>query len=162
MQMDNIEAFWQHARLVTSKSNVPYDSSTQFGGTWCNKGATRKWSGRILQQGMDLHGFGRWSFVRIHGNNGRKVLVVTIYQASCKASIRTIGSKTAFRQEGHLIRQSGDTKLDPQKRFINNLDVFLPCITASHCCRKWNTPHEGLQWKSRRLIQGLEDSIVNK
>ena len=117
-----MDDFWQHARLVTSTSNVPCDSFTQFGGT-CT-GVTGKWSGRISEQGMDSHGLGRWSFVKIHGKNGRAVLIATIYQA-CKASISTIGSKTAYAQQWHLIRQTGDQKPDPRKRFISDLDAFL-------------------------------------
>ena len=50
--------------------------------------------------------------------------MVTAYQ-SYKASIRTIGSKTAFAQQWHLIRQADDTKPDPRKRFIKDQDKFL-------------------------------------
>jgi hypothetical protein len=80
-----------------------------------------------MEQGMDSHSLGRWSYVRINGKNGREVLIAAVYQA-CKASIGTIGSKTAFAQQWHLIRQSGDQNPDPRKRFISDLDTFLaPC-----------------------------------
>lgn len=55
-----LDDFWQHTRLITSTSNVSLDSYTQFGGT-CT-GVTGKWTGRIVQQGMDSHGLGRWSY----------------------------------------------------------------------------------------------------
>ena len=58
---------------------------------------TGKWSGQIIEQGMDSHGLGQWRYIRIYGKNGREVLMVTAYQA-CKASIGTIGSKTEFAQ----------------------------------------------------------------
>ena len=115
--------FWQQARLVTSTSNVWCDLFTQFGGT-CT-GVTGKWPGRILEEGMDSQGLSRWSYIRIHGKNGREVLMVPAYQA-CKASIGTTGSKTAFAQQWHLIHhQTGDTKPDHRKRFIQDLDAFL-------------------------------------
>jgi hypothetical protein len=114
--------FWQHSRLITSTSNVSSESFTKFGGT-CT-GVTGKWSGRISAQGIDSHGLGRWSYALIHGKNGREVLIATAYQA-CKASIGTSGSKTAYSQQWHLIRQSGDLKPDPHKRFITDLDAFL-------------------------------------
>ena len=63
-----MDDFWQHTRLVTSTSNVKCDLFTQFGGT-CT-GVTGKWSGRILEQGRDSHGLGRWSYIRLHGKNG--------------------------------------------------------------------------------------------
>jgi hypothetical protein len=117
-----MDDFWQHTRLITSTSSIASDTYTQFGGT-CT-GVTGKWSGRISEQGMDSHGLGRWSYVSITGKNGRQVLITTVYQA-CKASISTIGSKTAYAQQWHLIRQEGDRMPDPRKRFIQDLDAFL-------------------------------------
>jgi hypothetical protein len=117
-----LDNFWQHSRLIASTSNVSSESFTQFRGT-CT-GVTGKWSGRISAQGMDSHGLGRWSYALIHGKNGREVLIATAHQA-CKASIGTIGSKTACSQQWHLMRQSGDLKPDPRKRFFTDLDAFL-------------------------------------
>jgi hypothetical protein len=81
------------------------DSFAQFGGT-CT-GVAGKWSGRMLQQGMDSHGLGWWSHMSINGKSGGRVLIVTACQA-CKASIATVGPKTAYAQQWHLLRQAGN------------------------------------------------------
>ena len=108
-----MDDFWQRARLVTSTSNVQCDPFTHFGGT-CTGGVIQKWSSRILEQGMDSHSLGRWmECVRTHGKSRKVVLIVTAYQV-CKASISIIGSKTAFAQQLHLLRQRGDNKPEPQ------------------------------------------------
>ena len=73
---------------------------------------------------MDSHGLGHWSYIRIHGKNGREIIIVKAYQA-CKASIGTIGSKTAYAQQWHLLQQAGDTKPDPRKIFIKGLTDSL-------------------------------------
>ena len=85
-----MDDFWDHTRLVTLTSNVTCDSFTQFGST-C-PGITGKWSGRILEQGMDSHGLGRWSYVRLHGKNGREIIIVRVYQA-CQALSGPSGQK---------------------------------------------------------------------
>ena len=73
----------------------------------------------------------RYEFME-SGKNSREVLIVTAY-LTCKESIGAISSKTAFAQQWHfLMRQSGDTKPDPMKRFITDLDAFLvPHHTAA-------------------------------
>ena len=150
-----MDDFWQHSRLITSTSNVASDSFTQYGGT-CT-GVTGKWSGRIREQGMDTHGLGRWSHVQIFGKNGREVLIVTAYQA-CKASISTIGSKTAYAQQRHLLRQAGDPTPNPRKRFIADLDEFL----APHHARGTEILLMGdFNETLGDSLQGL-DSIINK
>ena len=117
--MDN---FWDHSRLVTSTSNAPSASYTQYGGT-CT-GVTGKWSGRVKQHGMDPHGLGRWSYTTITGKHGHDVLVVTAYQV-CKQSINSVGAQSSYAQQWHLLRQSGDPNPNPRKRFIQDLDTFL-------------------------------------
>jgi hypothetical protein len=150
-----LDDFWQHARLITSTSDIPCESFTQYGGT-CT-GVTGKWSGRILDQGMDSHGLGRWSYVRIHGKNGREVLIATVYQA-CKAHYDSIGPNTAYAQQWHLLRQSGDTKPNPRKRFITDLDAFLaPHHAAGTEILLMGDFNETLG----DSLQGL-DSIINK
>ena len=125
-----MDDFWQHARLVTSASSYVQCNlfTAQFSST-CT-GVTGRWSGRILDQGMDSHGLGWWSYVWcIHWKNRRKVLLITItaYKA-CSQGLQfgSIGSKTTYAQQWHLLRQAEDTKPDPsRKRFIKDLDAFL-------------------------------------
>ena len=140
-----------HTPDLSSTSNVPCDSFTQFSST-CTV-VTGKWSGWILKQGMDSHGFGCWINVWNHWKNGWEVSIVAVFQGWYKASSGTIASKTVFAQQWHLTRQSGDIRPDPRKWFITDLDAFLP--TATLHSRDWNTPHHGwLQRNSRRLVAG--------
>ena len=112
-----MDDFWDHTILVTLTSNITCDLFTQFGGT-CT-GITGKWSGRILEQGMDSYGLGRWSYVRLHGKNGREIIIVTAYQA-CKASIRTIGRKLPMHEFITGLTPPPKKSLSAQKRVLEN------------------------------------------
>ena len=43
----------------------------------------------------------------------KEVVIGKVHQVSCKAPIGTIESQTAFVQQWYILRQAGDTKLDP-------------------------------------------------
>jgi hypothetical protein len=110
-----------------------------------------------MQQGMDSHGLGCGSYVKISGKNGREVLITTVYQA-CKASISTIGSKTAYAQQWHLLRQAGNPKPDRRKSFIIDLDNFL---STHHAAGTEILLMGDFNETLGDSIQGL-DAIINK
>jgi hypothetical protein len=110
-----LDNFWQHSRLITSTSDIRSELALQSGGT-CT-GVTGKWPGRIASQGMDAHGFGRWSYVTITGKNGRKVLVTTVYQ-TCKTRIAVAGAKTAYDSSGTYCANKATRNLTRASNFI--------------------------------------------
>jgi hypothetical protein len=123
-----VKDFYPHSRLIGSTSDGPSQGTVQYGGT-CTV-VTGKWTGRIESSGSDLHGLGRWSWIRINGKNGRKVTIVTVYQV-CNQSISTAGAKTAYAQQWHLLRQTGEKYSNPRKSFCNDLDAFLTPLQAA-------------------------------
>ena len=96
-----LKDFWPHSKLIGSTSDIPSTEVTQYGGT-CTV-VTDKWTGRIEDSGSDPNGLGRWSYVRLNGRNGRRVLLLTVYQV-CKQSVNTAGGMTAFTQQWNLLQ----------------------------------------------------------
>jgi hypothetical protein len=82
---------------------------------------TQQYCGRYQNSGSDPHGLGCWSFIRLHGKDGKSITIVTAYRVCIKAHIGKPGTSTAFHQEWHLLRLSGSTNPDPRRSFITDL-----------------------------------------
>ncbi len=92
-----------NARIITSTSNTPWKSSWKPGGTLtCVAGNT---IGRILEQGVDPHGLGRWTYIRLMGRNKK---IVTIFGAYCVPINSSPGASTAYFQQRLLLMTMQD------------------------------------------------------
>ena len=119
----------RHHRLITSCSKANARHIFLPGGTATI--VANSWTGRIAESGEDPHGMGRWSFVRTKGKTAQRLLILTVYQV-CKQTIRTAGGTTAFSQQWHHIRASGNESPDPRKQFSIDLSLFLDQFPADH------------------------------
>jgi hypothetical protein len=115
---DISQEFYGNSILATSTSTRPTRTAYQPGGT-CT-GISQELCGRYQASGSDPHGLGRWSYIQMTGKHGRSLIVITAYRV-CEANISTIGASTTCHQQWHLLRQKGDTKPQPRKRFITDL-----------------------------------------
>jgi hypothetical protein len=111
------EFFGTHI-LATSTSKLRANTPYKPGGTCM--GVANSMSGRYESSGSDPHGLGRWSYVQLHGKNGKSAVVITVYQV-CDAHIGSAGASTAFHQQWYLSRMEGDLTPNPRKRFITDL-----------------------------------------
>jgi hypothetical protein len=98
----------KHAKISTSSSIKRTTTAKQPGGTLTI--GVDNFTGRIYKTGRDEH-FGRWSFFKINGRNGRSIVLVTAYQV-CNQPVDTAGLTTACKQQ-HLI-------LDEQQRLVTH------------------------------------------
>ena len=113
--------YWNQTRLVTSCSSIQASHRYLPGGSAIL--ATGNLTGRILATFTD-DALGRWSSIRIRGNQGVHVLIVTAYMV-CKTSISSTGPTTAFRQQYSILRAQGIQNPNPRQQFINDLSSFL-------------------------------------
>ena len=120
-------------RLITSASNDPTSRpSYQPGGT-CT-GVTNKLSGRIIEEGNDPSGLGRWSYYCLEGkstgNNKkgvpipRRIYVVTAYCVAQTDSAKP-GHDTAFMQQKRLLTLKGIENPKPRKQWTDDLTLQL-------------------------------------
>jgi hypothetical protein len=114
--------FYQPGMLATSTNQLASSSSCKPGGTIT--GITNNLCGRFQSSGSDPHGLGRWSFIRLYGQGGTSLVVVTAYRV-CNASIGSSGLSTAFHQQWHLLRTAGDLNPNPRKQFITDLIIEI-------------------------------------
>jgi hypothetical protein len=153
----------RHHRLITSCSKANAAHSFLPGGTATI--VANNWTGRISDSGEDPHGMGRWSFVRTKGKTAQKLLVVTVYQV-CKQSIRTAGDTTAFSQQWHHLRASGNESPDPRKQFSCDLSNFLDQFPSDHIIiagdlNSWlRDPHDDKRFGELVLKHRLQDILV--
>jgi hypothetical protein len=110
--------FYGTSLLSTSTSSLRSNRNCKPGGT-CT-GLTQQYCGRYQNSGSDPHGLGRWSFIRLHGKDGKSINIVTAYRV-CRLTIGKTDTSTAFHQEWHLLRLSGDPHPDPRRSFITDL-----------------------------------------
>jgi len=88
----SLRKVWKHTALSTSSTKADFQSEIQPGGTITL--ACGHWTLRVLQKGVDPFGLGRWSYLTLRGNQGRKILVITAYRV-CRQSIQSVGPKTS-------------------------------------------------------------------
>ena len=80
-------------------------------------------TGRISSTEADDE-LGRWNHVRIKGNQGIHVSIITAYRV-CKTSISTTGPTTAFRQQYSILRARGIIQPNPRMQFLTDLQAFI-------------------------------------
>ena len=114
--------FYGSSLLATSTSSLRSNGNYKPGGT-CT-GLTQAYCGRYQTSGSDPHGLGRWSYIRLNGKQDKSLVVVTAYRV-CQGNIGAAGTSTAFHQEWHLLRLSGNPKPNPRQSFIQDLSVEI-------------------------------------
>jgi hypothetical protein len=67
--------------------------------------AVDNFTGHISSSGCDSK-YGRWSYFQTRGQNGRSVMVVTIYQV-CNQPVASTGSSTACKQQHTILDEDG-------------------------------------------------------
>lgn len=119
---------WQHSVSVTSRSPEDFLSQYQPGGTTtiiCNN-----WTSRVITKGGDPLGLGKWSFVTLRGRGGKKITIITAYNASYNT-----GDTTNFRQQQHTLTQlhiqnNQRVKALPCRQFILDLQAWLESLIS--------------------------------
>jgi hypothetical protein len=101
-----VTSVFRHAKLSTSSSIKRTKTPKLPGGTLTI--AVDDFTGRIFETGRD-ETYGRWSFFKASGRNGRSIVIVTVYQV-CDQAVASTGDTTACKQQ-HVI-------LDEQHRLI--------------------------------------------
>ena len=115
------QKYWPQVRIVTSCSSVRAAHQYLPGGTATL--ITGNLTGRIVHTESDKD-LGRWNHVRIRGNQGVFVSIITAYMV-CKSSISTTGPTTAFRQQYSILRARGITNPNPRQQFITDFQEFI-------------------------------------
>jgi exonuclease III len=83
---------------------------------------TDDYVGRVVETGSDKD-MGRWSYIRMLGQHGRQIVVVSAYQV-CNQQGNQAGDRTAYAQQKSILcRQGRDTS--PRKAFFDDLDDQL-------------------------------------
>ncbi len=115
---DAANAVFGTARIITSSSETAWEGSWKPGGTMMC--VVEDSIGRILEEGQDIWGLGRWTRIRMIGQGGKFLVVYGAYRVPVN---NDPGPSTAqFQQQLLLMAMknlSGST--DPRKRFIDDL-----------------------------------------
>jgi hypothetical protein len=98
-----VKSVFRHTKLSTSSSTKRTTSAKLPGGTLTI--AVDNFTGRVSGTGRD-HKYGRWSFFKTRGRNGRTIIVVTIYQV-CQQTVASAGISTACQQQHTLLDEDG-------------------------------------------------------
>jgi hypothetical protein len=103
-----VTSVFSHAKLITSSSTKRTVTAHQPGGSLTVR--VDNFTGRIFESGKDKE-FGRWSYFKTSGRNGRQLVIATVYQV-CDQPVASTGDTTACKQQ-HLI-------LNDQKRLTTH------------------------------------------
>jgi hypothetical protein len=101
-----ITSVFRHAKVSTSSSIKRTKTSKLPGGSLTI--GVDDFTGRIFETDRDEI-YGRWSYFKASGRNGRSIVIVTVYQV-CDQSVASTGDTTACKQQ-HVI-------LDEQHRLL--------------------------------------------
>jgi hypothetical protein len=75
------------------------------------------WTSRVIEEGVDPFGLGRWSYVVLRGKGSIKILLITLYRV-CQQTVNTVGPKTSTAQQFRVLSE--------QFREANQLDDPIP------------------------------------
>jgi exonuclease III len=117
---DRFRKVYHHIRMATISSKITYRTHYQPGGTMSV--VTDDYVGRVTGSGSDSE-MGRWSYHRLLGKHGRKIIVISVYQV-CNQQASTVGDRTAFAQQLSLLRRNGKD-CSPRKSFYDDLDIQI-------------------------------------
>jgi hypothetical protein len=120
---------FQHYSVATSSSSIPSASLFKPGGTL--NLVHDDLVGRISSKGSDH--LGRWSYHKLLGHSGKIINIVTAYQV-CKRTTNAVTpdeGMTAYVQQERMLREAGNTNINPRKHFCKDLIVFLKQLRAN-------------------------------
>jgi hypothetical protein len=114
-------------QITTSTSSSDDTNLTDYqpGGTLT--GVVGKWTGRVNNRIQDLSGMGRWSGIRMRGNNDTFTSIITVYRPNKD----TTGIITCYQQQWRLMRNNGVAKPEPRQQLLNDLSTELKRIQTS-------------------------------
>lgn len=113
--------FFSYGRLAISESQLQFPTSYIPGGTCI--GVNDKWTTRVIEQGADPSGQGRWSYVKI-GGQAIDVMLISAYRV-CQKAGATVGPLTAYLQQWTMSREEGNQNPDPRHNVITDLLQFI-------------------------------------
>ena len=95
------------------------------------------WTSRIIEKGSDPYGMGRWSYVILRGQDGKRILLVTVYRVCIQATSST-GPTTSTSQQFRFLSQEFRAAeviedLQPRKQFIVDLQAWLEYQNKAGC-----------------------------
>jgi hypothetical protein len=99
----SVQSVFRHSKLITSSSTKRSSSARLPGGTLTI--AVNNFTGRISGSGRNTK-YGRWSYFKTRGRNGRTIVVATVYQV-CDTAVASAGSTTACIQQHTLLDEAG-------------------------------------------------------
>jgi len=128
-----LKKIWKHSKTATSHTLDDFQVENQPGGTVTI--AYNHWTSRVIEDGVDPYGLGRWSYLVLRGKGGIKLLLVTAYRV-CKQTIQSAGYKTStaqqFRHLSARFREANHTHDPiPRHQFIVDLQAWLEHRIAS-------------------------------
>jgi hypothetical protein len=100
----SVKSVFRHAKLSTSSSIKRTTSAKLPGGTLMI--AVNNFTGRISETGRDSK-YGRWSYFKTRGRNGRTIVIVTIYYQVCDQAVSSAGNITACLQQHTILDEDG-------------------------------------------------------
>eukprot|EP00957_Ditylum_brightwellii_P135768 10354486-Ditylum_brightwellii.AAC.1 len=74
--------------------------------------------GRIIDNGTDESGLGRWSYVKLAGRNNRQLCIATAYRPGKK---NQTGNATVMAQQHRLLKQKGVREPRPRKQWMKDM-----------------------------------------
>jgi hypothetical protein len=79
---------------------------------------------RHLETRLDTTGMGRYSYQKITGTNGRKIIFMAAYRV-CKYSIATAGESTLLFHQWHELTKSRHKHPNPRRQILNNIKSIV-------------------------------------
>jgi hypothetical protein len=110
-----------HCQLLYHNAIFAYSTRTTSAKQWYQPGgtmiaATGTIAARHLESGTDPTGMGRYSFQKITGTNGKKILFIVSYRV-CKETIATAGETTSFFHQWHELTKWDTSTQTQDARF---------------------------------------------
>ena len=132
-----VSRVWPMNKVAFSTSDVglEFEGHEYLPGGTCTI-AVDNLSMRVTKVGEDMSGLGRWSFITMEGQDGRKVTFITAYRI-CSGPIR--GTRTVGQQQSKIINnqemRNGTSTSKPDANFlrmklVEDLVVFIQALKA--------------------------------
>jgi len=78
------------------------------------------WVPHTVDTGQDTTGLGRWSFIKLQGQNNKRYILLSGYHI-CENQCIDLGSNNTYNQQYQLLHQQGHHSPDLQTQFLNDL-----------------------------------------
>jgi hypothetical protein len=79
---------------------------------------------RHLETGIDPRGMGCFSYHKITGANGHKIIIIATYRV-CKAYIATAGENTSYFHQWHKLTKQGHRHPNPRRQMLDDLKTVI-------------------------------------